>query len=461
VHERFAGRRAIVMGLGAFGGGLGATRYLYRLGARVLVTDQRDARDLAAALAGLDGMDVELALGGHRERDFESAELVVANPAVPPASPYLAIARRAGALITSEMELFLESCRSRLVLITGTQGKSSTTHMCADLLRHFGARVHLGGNIGRSLLDSLEHMQATDVAVVEVSSYQLESLSSRRVLEGVADAVAIVNVLADHLERHGSIEAYLSAKLRLFELVAPGGVAVVPGADARLAAHPLTRGRRILFWPMEGAPADAMRGDACVAGGEFRLGRECLGRAADLAVPGGFQKENALVALVLSRALGAEPAALAGAVSKLKGLEHRMEDLGMRRGRRVIDNGVSTTPDSTLSALREMARPCVLLAGGKAKNLPLGDLVEVARAKVRLLVSFGESAERLRAAFAAAGVSACSVATVEAAVAAAFDRAREGEEILFSPACASFDAYGNFAERVRAFRGALPPPDPD
>jgi len=461
VHRSFRGRRAVVMGLGAFGGGLGAARYLCRLGARVLVTDQRGEDDLARSLAQLDGAPVEFALGGHRESDFRAAELVVANPAVPPGSPFLAMARGAGARITSEMELFLEACPARLVLVTGTQGKSSTARMCADLLGRSGRRVHLGGNIGRSLLEDLGAMEADDVAVVEISSYQLEALEPPHAPRGIAAAVAITNVLADHLERHGSAEAYLAAKLRVLDLVAHDGVAVLPGDDARLAGAPLPRGRRVLFWPAPGRGADPERGDAHVAGGRFRIGREDVGRAADLAVPGDFQKDNALAALAIARTLGASPADLAGAIASLRGLEHRVQDLGRRAGHRVIDNGVSTTPDSTLSVLRERERPCVLLAGGKAKSLPLDALTEVARDKVRLLVAFGDAAERLRAAFATAGVPAVGVATVEEAVRAAFEQAREGEDILFSPACASFDAYLNFEARARAFRAALPPLDQD
>jgi len=446
-HRAFAGRRALVMGLGSFGGGAGAARYLAELGARVLVTDKRPAEGLAAARSELSDLELEFVLGEHRPSDFARAELVVVNPAVRPDDPLLAAARAAGALLTSEIELFLEAVRARVVAITGTQGKSSTTHALHALLTRCGRRAHLGGNIGGSLLPALPGIGVEDVVVLELSSYQLESLAGNRAAAR-AEAVAVVNILQDHLERHGTLAAYAAAKQRILELLRPGGLAVLPGDDARFRSWPVV-GRTLFFTAGEAATGLHLRD------GRFRLEEEELGCVADLHMPGEFQRANALVALGLARALGVEAAELAAALPHVHGLEHRLQDLGTVRGKRVIDNGVSTTPDSTISALRALPPETVLLLGGRQKRLPLEELVAVARARRTRAVAFGEAGPALASALAEGGVPVETATGVEAAVARALAHELPGTTVLFSPACSSFDAYANFRERALAFRSAV------
>ncbi len=451
-----AGRSVTVMGLGLFGGGAAVSRWLAAQGAQVTVTDLRTDADLAPALRALSDLDLRWVLGEHREEDFTRASLVVANPAVPPASPYLAAASSAGVPVTSEMALFLERCPARIAAVTGTQGKSSTCSTLAQLLEASGFRVHLGGNIGRSLLESTSAMRSDDVAVVEISSYQLEALPDRLGDPGSpprVEAVAVTNVLADHIERHGSVEAYAAAKRRILPLAAASrGTAVLSAEDPRLAtwAEP---GLGRIDVHVQRASDHGLD----LAEGSFRMDGEILGSAADLRIPGSFQRENTLIALGMARVLGADPQRLAAAVRGIRALPHRLEDLGVRSGCRVWDNGVSTTPDSTLSALLSIEPGCTLLCGGKPKALPLDELVATARARVRRVVAFGAAAGRFGSAFRGAGVEASEADTVEAAVAIAFGRMRPGEELLFSPAAASFDAYLNFRERALAFRNVLPP----
>ena len=446
-HRAFAGKRALVMGLGSFGGGAGAVRYLAALGARVRVTDKRPAAGLERTLAGLAHLPIELALGGHRREDFERAELVVVNPAVRPDDPLLAAARAAGAQVTSEIELFLEAVRARVVAITGTQGKSSTTHLTHALLAGCGRRAHLGGNIGASLLPALAEIAPEDFVVLELSSYQLEALGSCA-FAARAEAVAVVNVLQDHLERHGTIEAYAAAKRRILELLRPGGHALLPLDDERFASWSV-RGTKLGFSARDTGRGLFLRGD------EFRLDGEVLGRISELALPGAFQRLNALVALGLARVLGAEPDALSRALPSIRGLEHRLQDLGLVRGRRVIDNAVSTTPDSTVSALLALPAGTVLVLGGRQKRLPLAELCDVARTRVAHAVAFGEAGPPFAEALRAAGVPVEVAATVEEAMTLAVQRGEAGAHVLFSPAASSFDAYANFEERAAAFRAAL------
>lgn len=455
-----AGLPVTVMGLGLFGGGVAVSRWLVARGARVTVTDLRTPEELAPAVRALEGVDLRFVLGEHRREDFTSAALVVANPAVSPRNPHLEAARAAGVPVTSETELFLARCPARIAAVTGTQGKSSTCFTLAQLLEAVGFRVHLGGNIGRSLLEDLETMAPEDIAVVELSSYQLEALpgpAEGAVAAARAEVVAVTNVLADHLERHGSIEAYAEAKRRILTLAATArGAAVLSAEDPRLARWSEPGLERIDFFPTR--PSDA---GLNLRDGRFRLGEEELGRVEDLRLRGEFQRENTLVALGMARRLGASAVGLASSIERLRSLPHRLEDLGVRRGHRVWDNGVSTTPDSTISVLRSIAPGCTLLCGGKAKSLPLEELVLVARGRARRAIVFGQSADAFGAAFRAAGIEVLSASTVESAVETAFEEMEAGEELLFSPAAASFDAYLNFRERALAFRRALPPLDRD
>lgn len=445
------------MGLGLFGGGVETARYLSSLGMRVTVTDQRPAEKLAESIRALDGVEIAYQLGLHRECDFTDTDLVVANPAVAPSSPFLAAARAANVPITSEMELFLEACPARIVLVTGTQGKSSTSHAIDHFLKAAGFSSQLGGNIGRSLLGALNRLGADDWVVLEISSYQLEALTppaqdGEHALAKRVAAVCCTNVLADHLERHGTVEAYEAAKRRILELANQSTLVVLSADDSRTSRWEPARGRTLFF-----SAAGALVARAEIRGGEFRLDRELLGRVADLGLPGDFQRDNTLAALATARALGSDSGRLQSAVSTLSGLEHRLEDIGVRNGHRVWDNGVSTTPDSTIAAIRSRDRPLVLICGGQRKaGLPLESLVDEAGGNVRCMIGFGAAAESLRAAFSRAGIPAVAVVTVEAAVREAFVRAQSGDEILFSPACASFDQYRNFRDRAGAFRAALP-----
>jgi len=464
-----SGKRVTVMGLGLFGGGAGAARWALSQGARVTVTDQKTREALGDVVRDVEGCAAEhpvrFALGGHRPEDFEGADLLIVNPAVPPTSPWIQRARDAGARVTTATALLLELSRARIVAVTGTQGKSSTasfTHQLLEAALAPSARCLLGGNIGGSLLEQIDALTERDVIVLELSSYQLEHLPVD--VSRTVDVAAITNIGVDHIERHGTVDRYRDAKLRLMTLVREGGAAIVPGGPLAALARTKTSERVLTHgdggdFRLAGAWAQALEGGEPVG----------LVDTSALTVPGEFQRGNLLVALAAALELGVDAADLQRAVPTLTGLRHRMESLGeFMAGAvpvEVIDNGVSTTPESTLSAVESVRRPgrAILIAGGQAKRgVSLGPLAEELAARADwTMVPFGAAAADLTRAARAAGAKVDDgpeCASAEEATRRAMAIAeRDGvRTVLFSPACASFDRYANFQQRALAFRGVLP-----
>jgi UDP-N-acetylmuramoylalanine--D-glutamate ligase len=457
------------MGLGLYGGGAAVARALQRRGAHVTITDLRTERELAPSLAELAqhagmGPQLRFVLGEHRLPDFTGADLVVANPAVAPTAAPLQAAREAGVPVTSEIALFLASCPAPVLAVTGTQGKSSVCNSLAQLLEACGRPVHLGGNIGRPLIDCVETIAADDLVVLELSSYQLEALppvdswGEHRPRVAVA---CVTNLLSDHLERHGSRAAYHGAKRRLLELTSSESAVLVPGNDAELDT-PTWRptGVRRVEVSSDQTGRDPGLATGLTIRGEgdeavFQLDDETLGRVSDLHLPGAFQRTNTLFALGAARLAGVPAAELARALPALRGLPHRLEDLGLIRGHRVWDNGISTTPDSTASVLGSLQPGFTLLLGGQDKGLSLDELARTAAKTSRRAITFGAARETLARALRAAGLETHATATLDEAVELAFATLGPGEELLFSPVCASFDAYPNVLARARAFRDAV------
>jgi UDP-N-acetylmuramoylalanine--D-glutamate ligase len=233
-----ASRRVTVVGLGRFGGGVGAARWLAGQGSRVTVSDAAAAKQLAESVAQLEGLDIALHLGGHLDADFLDADLIVINPAIPDSHPLLARARRAGVPVTTEINLFIERCPCRVVGVTGSVGKSTTTAMIGEILnRRF--TTHVGGNIGRSLLETLPDIRPDHVAVLELSSFQLERLP----LVGISPHVALVtNLLPNHLDRHGTMDAYAAAKQNIYRFQGPDDVLILSGAGVSPVSEPLRGG---------------------------------------------------------------------------------------------------------------------------------------------------------------------------------------------------------------------------
>jgi UDP-N-acetylmuramoylalanine--D-glutamate ligase len=438
----YRGRRATIMGLGHFGGGVAAARWLARQGAIVTVSDVADDMALADSLAQLAGAPIAaLHLGGHREVDFRDAELVVVNPAVWPESPWLHFARRCPARLVTELELFMENCPARIIGVTGTNGKSTTAAMIASILeagvvrsplpngegtrQQQPARVFLGGNLGGSLLERLPEIGPQDWVVLEISSFQLWHFSPTARMPHVA---VVTGCLPNHLDWHGSYADYMAAKQRILTGQTPGDVAILNTLQREVASwSPLVRGRLMPLLSPEDLPL--------------------------LPVPGRHNRINAACAAAAAAAIGCDREAIGRGLERFRPLPQRLEWLAVIEGRRFYNDSAATTPESTIAALGSLEMPVWLLAGGKSKGADFAPLAaEIAR-RTRGAALFGSSGGELheRIHGQAPQFPCVAVETMDEALAWCWTRSRPSEAIVLSPACASTDQFRNFRQRGEHF----------
>lgn len=426
------------MGLGGFGGGVGVTRWLAERGARVLVTDGKPADKLAASVASIDDLvkagRVELRLGEHRTEDFTGADLVVANPAVPMpwANTYLAAAEAAGVPVTTEIELAVQGLPdpARVIAITGSVGKSTTSAMIHHALTGLGEHAVFGGNIGGSLLNRADLAGAW--VVLELSSFMLHWLGRSK----FAPAVAVVtNLSPNHLDWHGSMDHYAASKKQIIAHQAPGAAAILgPGLHGWMTSPGVRR--------FEMQPSDGVAG---------------------LIVPGRHNALNAAVAktavLAALAPLGRDPAReIESALRTFAGLSHRLQRVGEFAGVTCFNDSKSTTPESTLLALEAMreagggsVRRVHLIAGGYDKGSDLKPVAMMA-GELAGLYTVGQTGPAIDA---ASGGSSIACGDVTTAVARAFERAKPGETLLLSPACASWGQFENFEKRGELFESLV------
>jgi UDP-N-acetylmuramoylalanine--D-glutamate ligase len=463
------GRRALVLGLAR--SGVAAARYLADAGADVTVYDRRGANDLADAIGDLGGRSVRLALAvapSEAVARVEAADLLVSSPSISPRFPTtdawlreaLVAAEARGAELVSEVELFVRLTSARIMAVTGTKGKTTTTTLLGAMLAEAGVPHEVGGNIGRPLIEVADALPRDAWAVLELSELQLPTITRG------ADVAVYTNILADHLDRHGTVEAYRAVKARLAELTAARGGDVILNADDPAS---LTLGERLsgarLHWygaaPPDGGPELA----ATERDGALRLGGTPFLAVAEVPLPGAHLRADVLAAALGATLAGVEPTAIAAAVRGFRGVRHRLETLGWRAGVRWVNDSQATIPPASIAALEAFAPArVVLIVGGKDKALDYRELAERMVATCRACVLIGETAETL-ARLLAGRVPARRAATMDEAVAVAAELATAGDVVLLSPAAASFDMFTDYAARGDAFRAATAAigvsPDPE
>jgi UDP-N-acetylmuramoylalanine--D-glutamate ligase len=482
--------------LGLARSGIALTRFLADSGARVTVYDGRTADELDEAVRALGGRRVELRLGPSVEpaASWAGADLVATSPSISPDYPTTEPRLRAALLalrsarangdpaapaLVSEADLFLRICPAATIGVTGTKGKTTTASLTAAILA--AAPSHpavLGGNIGIPLVERLPELTPNHRVVIELSELQLPTLS-----RGTTVAV-YTNVSSDHLDRHGSLEAYRAVKRRLAELVDPDGALVLNAEDQVVAGYAaLGFAPSVLYRRDRPVPGGVGVVDGwIVAAGVERLSSAGGGVAAtgpggrimptaELSIPGAHNVSNALAAIAVGLLFGVAPDVIREAAGSFAGVEHRLEPVALIDGVRFVNDSQGTQPDAVIAALRAFDGPIVLIAGGRDKGIDLSSLAPVVAERAVAAVLIGESGPGLAASFRAAGLERTEEADgledavrradsiARDALAAAGDArhpsARGPATVLLSPAAASFDMYADYAARGRAFKAAV------
>ncbi len=438
-----AGKTVVVVGLGR--SGVAAASLLIARGARVIGTDAAPRETATAAALALEEKGAELALGGHPEAIFTRADLVVISPGVP-SFPALVAFEESGREVIGEIELSARLFAGPIVLVGGTNGKSTTTALVGAMLEAAGRRTFVGGNFGTPPAEIVG--QSFDVWVLEISSFQAERVPTLH-----ARAHALLNVTDDHLDRYPSFDAYARAKGNPFERMTPEDLAVIPRGDALCAAQAARGGARVVTF---GTSADDREADVAQEGSSLvHRPRGYAFPSSVLRIAGAHNVQNACAAIAVAADLGVPREPIERALSAFTGLGHRTALVAEIGAVRYYDDSKGTNVGASVAALRGLAEArAVLIAGGRDKLGAYEPLVAALREKGRALVLIGEAADRIEAA-ARGVVPVARAASMQEAVRIARELALPGDAVLLSPACSSFDMFRDYKDRGDVFARAV------
>ena len=438
------GRRALVVGLARTGQAV--ARFLAARGARVTVSEQRAEAAVNGEVAALRKLGVQVECGGHREPTFLSADLIVPSPGVPLSLPALAKAREKGIEVISELELAWRFLRGTVVAVTGSNGKTTTVTLLGRIFAEAGRRVQVGGNIGTPLISLVEDATDDTVHVVEVSSFQLEAVTSFR-----PRVAALLNITPDHLDRHSSMGDYVAAKARLFGFQQGDDFAIF-NADDRYCAELAPEVRAQRFWFSRQRRLDVgtfvENGWLCYRNGAVR--EKVLPRE-EIRLKGQHNLENVLAAACAARVLEVAPERIRAAVAAFEGVEHRLEFVAEIDGVRWFNDSKATNVDAALKAIDAFDANLIVILGGKDKGSDYTPLAGPLRERARHTLAIGAAREKIAGQLAGALPLEC-VETLHEAVLRAAAIARPGDTVLLAPACASFDQFENYEHRGRVFK---------
>jgi UDP-N-acetylmuramoylalanine--D-glutamate ligase len=450
--ELNTGMKAVVVGLGK--SGLAAVRYLHQQGLEVAVSECREAispeEQAVLVQCGID-LGTELETGGHTAAFFVDADLIVPSPGVPADLPVLVAARTRGVPVVGELALAAGRIAVPVIAVTGSNGKTTVTSLIGHLLRSAGKKVFIGGNIGTPILEYLLKTGEIEVVVLELSSFQLEEAGSFR-----PDIGLLLNLSPDHIDRHGSFEEYVAAKMNLFARQGRGDTAIIGMDDPLLAAAPPSAAENLYGFGTQSRCRAKVKGEAVRL--EPGFGPERKGELYKLAgtrLDSRVNLYNAAAAVLAARAFGCDEDSVRAGLADYQPPQHRMTPVGEIDGVCFINDSKATNVGAVIAALagfRQGAKKeVVLIAGGRNKGGDFNALVPAFRQHVKHLVLIGESASDLAVVAETAGVGYQFAADMEEAVVSAFAAASQGDTVLLAPACASFDMFRSYEHRGEEF----------
>ncbi|MBQ5442412.1 MAG: UDP-N-acetylmuramoyl-L-alanine--D-glutamate ligase [Oscillospiraceae bacterium] len=440
-------KRIAVLGIGVSNTPL--IRLLREHGVAVTACDKKERTALGKTAEELEAMGVDLKLGSDYLKDID-ADVIFRTPGMRPDLPELLAAKERGSRITSEMQVFFEVCPCPIIAVTGSDGKSTTTTVITEFLRAAGRTVHLGGNIGHPLLAEAGEMHADDVAVLELSSFQLLDMTHS------PHIAVLTNLAPNHLDVHRSMEEYIAAKENIFRYQSADDIAIFNRDNAiTLGLSEKANGRVRLFSRQQEVADGAFVRDGAIWLRRGEEEREIV-KTDEIRIPGQHNVENYLAAIAAVDGLVSDEV-IRTVAREFAGVEHRIELVRTRRGVRWYNDSIATSPTRTIAGLHSFSQKLILIAGGYDKHIPFDVLGPELVAHVKLLILCGATANQIRAC-----VTGCAdyhgepemieCATLDEAVKLAAERAQEGDVVTLSPACAAFDQFPNFMVRGRYFK---------
>ncbi|MBK5254947.1 MAG: UDP-N-acetylmuramoyl-L-alanine--D-glutamate ligase [Vicinamibacteria bacterium] len=443
------GARIVVMGLAR--SGVAACLFLKRRGALVTGADVRTADQLGSSVAELSRAEIPLSLGAYP--NLSDLDALVLSPGVDPAQEVIEEARAKGVLILPELELGARAFKGRLICITGTKGKSTTTMSLHAMLREGGMDARAVGNIGAPITAHVEDSDERSIFVTEASSFQLETTRDFR-----PDCAIFLNLFPDHLDRHPTFASYAAAKARIFANQTPQDTAIVNAEDQGVVDLAARTPAQVIPFRPKTAPSGATLGPVAYFEGHDAVFRKAgptpLFGGADVQIPGSAVRANLLAAATAAHDLGVPTTSIRQAVRSFRGVPHTFEKLGEINGVAYFNDSKATTPESVLVALESFDRPVIAILGGRLKAGSFRSLRDAVASHVRSIYAIGESRGLVRAALQDVRPVHESD-TLEEAVLLAYREAKPGDAVLLSPGCASFDMFRDYAERGDVFKRAF------
>jgi len=436
-------KRVLVVGLGK--SGVASALFLKAHGARVTVSDTKSGDELRNEIPVLLDHGITVETGGHGERTFRGQDLIVVSPGVPVDAPLLVQARSLGEAVIGELELAAQFLPGPIVAITGSNGKTTTTTLTGEILAAAGMPVLVGGNIGTPAIALAERAKTDTVIVLEVSSFQLETIQTFR-----PKVAVVLNVTPDHLDRHRTLEVYVDAKARIFENQRGEDFAVL-NADDPICTTMAARTRAQLFWfrRQKEVQQGAWLRDGKIL---FRNGsqqREVM-LVSEIPLKGAHNLENVLAAVCASALMGCAPEKIRQTVMDFKAVEHRLEFVTTIRGVDYYNDSKATNVDATIKALESFPSHIHLILGGKDKGSDYTVLNDLLRQRVKRVYTIGAAATKIESQI--KGVEVVHAETLDNALRKANALAQPGDVVLLAPACASFDQFKSYEHRGQVFK---------
>jgi UDP-N-acetylmuramoylalanine--D-glutamate ligase len=442
------GKRVLVVGLGK--SGVASALFLKAHGARVTVSDAKPQDQLANEIPILLDHGIAVETGGHGQRTFQGQDLIVVSPGVPLDAQPLLQARALGETIIGEIELAAQFLQGRIVAITGSNGKTTTTTLTGEIITASGFAAVIGGNIGTPAISLVEQTTPASIAVLEVSSFQLETIQTFR-----PKIAVVLNVTPDHLDRHRSFAAYTDAKARIFENQKSDDFAVL-NADDPTCMELAARTSAQVFWfsrKKEVKQGAYVHEEQILFRGTG--GRQKIMLVSEIPLKGAHNVENTLAAVCSAALLGCDPAKIRRAVMAFKAVEHRLEFVATVRGVEYYNDSKATNVDATIKALESFPANIHLILGGKDKGSDYSVLNDLLRQRVKFVYTIGAAAEKIESQILSSkngGPEIVHAQTLESAVKRAEGSAQPGDIVLLAPACASFDQFRNYEHRGKVFK---------